>query len=30
MSNKIKWIKVEEKDPENGIEVLTYGPQYDG
>ncbi|MFV8333545.1 DUF551 domain-containing protein [Flavobacterium sp. GSP14] len=32
MSNKrkIKWISVDKKNPENGINVLTYGPQYDG
>ena len=32
MKNKtqIKWISVDEKDPENGINVLTYSPEYDG
>lgn len=27
---KIKWISVDKKDPENGINVLTYSPQHDG
>jgi len=32
MSNKrkIKWISIEKRVPENGIDVLTYGAPYDG